>query len=166
MTALGRLVQLALAALLAAGGGGLILAPLLVLLSLLLTGPPGATALSDLLLILLLTLVFAAITAVQGIATAALPAFLAGSVLWAAGRSRPWARRRLAWAAAGTAVALFCWLWLFVLPGERPLARLGPSQAVLAALLVAGALGGQLFRPAMTMTAPFLGFDEEEEPCI
>jgi hypothetical protein len=100
------------------------------------------------------------------IAAAWLPAFAAGTALWAVGRARPWARRRLAWAAAGAAVGLLCWLRLFPLgtTDRSPLDLLPADRLLLGpAFLLAGAAAGQAFRSAMAAVGPFLGLDEEEE---
>lgn len=168
MTAPRRLVQLALAALLASAGGGLVLVLLLALAGIAAAGAGGDPLQTASAAPAVLAIAFIGGGGAIGpaIGMAWLPAFAAGTVLWAAGRTRSWARRRLAWAAAGAAVGLLCWLRLFPwgIADRSPLDLIAPSRPPIApAFLLAGAAAGQAFRSAMAAIAPFLGLDEEPD---
>jgi membrane protease YdiL (CAAX protease family) len=166
-----RLAQLALAALVASGAGGLILAILLLFAALAAaaagqagaggTGPAPADATA----LLGVAIFGSGLAMAASVGTGWLPAFVIGSALWAAGRSCGWARRPFAWALAGAAVALICYVQAFP-PGARdPSAGRFPvpRPAVAALFMLAGAAAGQVYCSAMRAAAPFFGFDEQDE---
>ncbi|HEX8466877.1 MAG TPA: hypothetical protein VF620_03615 [Allosphingosinicella sp.] len=166
---LSRLAQLGLAALVASAAGGLIL-PLLLFLAAMAAGPAGGGGGAGSTLagapVMLGVLIFGSgMAMVLAVGAGWLPAFIAGAALWQAGRGRLWPRRRLAWALAGAAVALFCYLRAFPPAGPEPSAgRLPlPGPSIAALFMLAGAAAGLVYRSAMAATAPFFGLDEDED---
>jgi hypothetical protein len=162
-----RLAQLAFAALIASAAGGVILSLLLLAASIVAaastTGGDGPeTSLADVALLLGVVIFGSGLAMVLAVGAAWLPAFIAGAALWEAGRSRAWARRRLAWALAGAAVALLCYLPAFAPGGPDPSAGRFPMPAIAASFMIAGAAAAQVYRAALTATAPFFGFDEDQ----
>jgi hypothetical protein len=164
-----RLFQLALAALISAAAGGLIL-PLLLFLAELAAGAAAAgkgteTPLASLPVLLGIVIFGGGMAVVVAIGAGWPPAFVAGTVLSWAGRSRFWARSRLAWAVAGAAAALVCYFRAFPPGGPDPSGgRLALSQPVIAGIfMLTGALAGQVYRSALAATAPFFGFEDDPD---
>ena len=164
-----RASQLALAALLACAGGAVIL-PLLLILGRLgariAAGQAGSPfeAAVDAIPALAVTVVAAGLAIGPAVSTAWLPAFASGALLTWLGRNRAWARRRLAWSAAGAGIGLIC--FVRISPAGRSADSLLdlyglPGWALLVAFLLAGAAAGQVYRSALAATAPFFGLDEE-----
>lgn len=162
-----RLLQLALAALISAAAGGLILPLLLVLASMATGAAEGGsgpdTPVAGLAVLLGIVIFGSGLAMVLAVGAGWLPAFIAGTVLSWAGRSRFWARRRLAWALAGAATALICYFRAFPPGGPDPSGGRFPlpQPAIAAMFMLSGALAGQVYRSALAATAPFFGFEDD-----
>lgn len=156
-------LQLALAALIAVAGAALTLIPLAMIVGIaeaVLSGRAG-DAIAAIPAMAGMALFLGGLLLGPAVLAAGLPAWLAGGALWLLGRRRAWARRRLAWGGAGALIALIAWLIAFP-PGTQ--APSVPTRAgLLSMLLVAGMAGGQMFRAAMAATAPFFGFEDDED---
>jgi hypothetical protein len=163
-----RGAQMALAALLACAGGAVILALLVTLARLagrIAAGQAGGPfdAVLDIMPALAVTILAGGLAIGPALSTGWLPAFAAGALLGRLGRRWAWARRRPAWSAAGAAVALISYLQ--VPPPGRPAGSLLdlfglPDRALPFLFLAAGAAAGQVYRSALTATAPFFELDE------
>lgn len=91
-----------------------------------------------------------------GLAVASLPAFFAGTAMWALGDGWPAARAPLAWAAAGAAVGGGLWAFFCLLLGSVAAGGLDALEvALLAAALVGGAGGALAFLGTMRLGGPF-----------
>lgn len=164
-----RLAQLALAALVASAAGGLILSVLLLFVAFVVASAGGGggagSTLADAAMLLGVVIFGSGLAMTAAVGAGWLPAFFAGAALSVAGRSRGWARRRLAWTVAGAAVALVCYVQAF--PPGAPDPSAGrfpvPRPAVAALFMLAGAAAGQVYRSAMLATAPCFGLDERDE---
>jgi len=165
-----RLVfQLALAALIACAGGALILVLLLTLAAVawgLLSGADAGEMAAAAPTLLAMAVIGGGLAMGPVVVMAWPPVFVAGAVLWTAGRAPGWRRSRLAWGLAGAVPALLCYLRAFASNAPDPslfsFFRL-PSAALAAAFLLAGAAAGQVYRSAMAATAPFFGFEEDPD---
>jgi hypothetical protein len=168
LSVLRRIVQLGLAALVASACGGLLFLPLLgattAVVALLDGSGLALGSAAEAIPIALLFLMIAPAVIGPAVALGCPPAFVAGTILHAAGRSRLWARRRTAWAAAGAAVAGAVWLRVYAVgTGLTLFGGSGTVPAAIPAFLLAGAGAGLVYRSAALLAAPFLGLDGEEE---
>ncbi|HYI41069.1 MAG TPA: hypothetical protein VE053_12200 [Allosphingosinicella sp.] len=142
----GMMLRLGLAALVSGAAAGM-LATLALFIGGLLFGSPGSwwafAMLAD----------WLPIGFLAGLVIASLPAFFAGSSMWALGDDFPYARHPLAWAAAGAAVGGALWSLFVLMLGTGGAGRLDAMDAaLLAAGLVAGAGGALAFLGAMRLS--------------